>query len=261
MSTQPANEEAKSTNIAGAVAFNLAVYDGPLDLLLHLLKRAEVEPHEVTAKEVTDQYLRHLELLRELNLDVAGEYLVMAATLLLIKSFALLPHPDPAQAEEIEESRRDLVARLLEYQRYREAAARLSERPLLGRDLFAAPGEPVTVAAEKPAYNVSVFDLVEAMGAVLRRLGSAQPRNLELHDIPIAQCIPRILTALEEGGEIEFMALFEDVRERAVVIATFIALLELCRRGEVRAFQEHCFGPIKLSRVRPAPEAANGSSP
>src|SRR5262249_55479698 len=123
--------------------FRLPVYEGPLDLLLHLIKRAELDPQDVTASIITEQYLEYLNLMQELNLDLAGEYLVMAATLLLIKSFTLLPHPQGADTEEAEELKRDLVERLLEYQRYREAAAKLGQRLLLGRDVFAGHRQAV----------------------------------------------------------------------------------------------------------------------
>lgn len=237
--------------------FRLPIYEGPLDLLLHLIKRAELDPRDVTASVITEQYLAYLELLDSLNLDIAGEYLVMAATLLLIKSFSLLPHPGAEELEEAEELKRDLVERLLEYQRYREAADKLAERPLLGRDVFAAPGERLPAEENAgPDFNVSIFDLVEAMAAVLKRLGEATPRAIELRDIPIAQCIPRIMGALEAGAAVEFAALFEDFHDRPLVIATFIALLELIRQGKVRAFQERRFGPILLERREP-PAAAD----
>src|SRR5215469_9945731 len=128
--------EILTTTVEGdyQLRFRLSVYEGPLDLLLHLIKRAELDPQDVTASVITEQYLDYLNLMQELNLDVAGEYLVMAATLLLIKSFTLLPHPQSADTEEADDLKRDLVERLLEYQRYREAALKLSERPLLGRD-------------------------------------------------------------------------------------------------------------------------------
>ena len=227
----------------------LPVYEGPLDLLLHLVKRAELDPHEVTASIITEQYLAHLEFLHQLNLDVAGEYLVMAATLLLIKSFSLLPHPELADAEEAEELKRDLVERLLEYQRYREAAEKLGARAIVGRDVFTTPGEAAPEPdADGARISVSLFDLVEAMGAVLKRLADQTPRGIVLRDIPVAQCIPRILGALEAGGCIEFTALFESTTDRPMVIATFMALLELIRRGEVLAFQEVRYGPILLER-------------
>jgi len=235
---------------AGApLRFRLPVYEGPLDLLLHLIKRAELDPHDVTASIITEQYLDYLEVLEALNLDVAGEYLVMASTLLLIKSFSMLPHPEAADAEEADELKRDLVERLLEYQRYREAGAKLGERPLLGRDVFATAGEtiPETERLEAP-LKVSVFDLMQAMAAVLKKLTDRQPRELELRDIPIAQCIPRVIEAIRQSGRIEFSTLFGDLGERPIVIATFIALLELIRQRRVRAFQEVRFGPIWLER-------------
>lgn len=233
----------------GGTKFRLPLYEGPLDLLLHLIKKNELDPRDVTARVITDQYLAYVEMLGELNLEVAGEYLVMAATLLLIKSFSMLPHPELADQEEVEELRGELIARLLEYQRYREAAGKLAERPILGRDVFAAPGEPApeTETAGQP-LTVSLFDLVEAMGAVLKRLADRAPRDIRLRGIPLAECVPRILGAIEAAGRIEFGALFEGLDDRSVIIATFVALLELVRRRAVRAWQETRFGPIWLER-------------
>jgi segregation and condensation protein A len=233
----------------GGMRFRLPIYEGPLDLLLHLIKRAELDPQDVATSIITEQYLDQLNLMEQLNLDIAGEYLVMAATLLLIKSFALLPHPELADTEEAEDLKRDLVERLLEYQRYREAAAKLGERALLGRDVFAAAGEPVPEQQEPSApFEVSIFDLVSAMAAVLKRLGDRTPRRIELRDIPVAQCIPRILAALGEDVRVVFTALFEDLEDRPLVIATFMALLELIRRGAVRVWQDERHGPILLGR-------------
>jgi len=245
------NGEMLPTRIDGDIQlrFRLPVYEGPLDLLLHLIKRAELDPQYVTTSVITEQYLEFLNLMQELNLDVAGEYLVMAATLLLIKSFTLLPHPQGADTEEADELKRDLVERLLEYQRYREAAAKLGERPLLGRDVFAPPRQAAPAEDQtRPPYIVSIFDLVQAMAAVLKRLADRAPRNIKLRDIPVAQCIPGILAALEEDVRVEFISLFDDLTDRALIIATFLALLELIRRGEVAAWQEERPGPIYLSR-------------
>ena len=260
-------DAAERVDAASGPRFRLPIYEGPLDLLLHLIKRAELDARDVTASIITEQYLAYLELLDSLNLDVAGEYLVMAATLLLIKSFSMLPHAGTEDLEEAEELKRDLVARLLEYQRYREAAEKLGARALLGRDVFAAPGEklpdpPPEEDGQAQRLNVSLFDLVEAMGAVLKRLTKTTPRQIALRDIPVAECIPRIMTALEQaGGAVEFAALFEDFRDsndRSMVIATFMALLELIRQGRVRAHQEHRYGPILLERREPS---ASGETP
>jgi len=229
------NDAGERTDAGTGPRFRLSVYEGPLDLLLHLIKRAELDARDVTASVITEQYLAYLELLDSLNLDVAGEYLVMAATL-----------------------KRDLVARLLEYQRYREAADKLGARALLGRDVFAAPGEKLPEDAQgegdPPRLNVSIFDLVEAMAAVLKRLKQTIPREMALRDIPVAECIPGIVDALSSnGGRVEFEALFQDLRDRRLVIATFMALLELIRQGRVRALQERRFGPILLEAREPAP--------
>jgi segregation and condensation protein A len=234
-------------DIESAPRFRLSIYEGPLDLLLHLIKRAELDPHDIAARIITEQYLEYLNLMQELNLDVAGEYLVMAATLLLIKSFALLPHPQAADTEEAEDLKRELVERLLEYQRYREAAAKLGERPLLGRDVFAAPRQQAPPEEQTPPYRVSVFDLVQAMAAVLKRLSDLAPRDLKLRDIPVALCIPRILAALENGSRVKFISLFDDLSDRRLIVATFLALLELIRRGEVQAWQDEHLGPIYLA--------------
>lgn len=229
--------------------FRLPVFEGPLDLLLHLIKRNELDPQEVTASVVTEQYLEYLELLDSLNLEIAGEYLVMAATLLLIKSYVLLPHQAPEDEDEAEELKRDLINRLLEYQRYREAALKLAERPLLGRDVFTGAGEKAPDAGdEPPAYKVSIFDLIEALRGVLARLDNGTARELALGDIPVAQCVPVILEAIPPGARVEFTALFDDLNDRAQVVAFFLALLELIRRGELQVWQEAAFAAIWLSR-------------
>src|SRR5262249_10418047 len=181
----------------------------------------------------------------------------MPATLLLIKSFSLLPHPELADTEDAEELKRDLVERLLEYQRYREAAEKLGARSILGRDVFVAPGEPAPEAdSSEPRFTVSIFDLVEAMGKVLKRIADKTPRGIVLRDIPVAECIPTILNRLSRHGRLEFTALFEDLYDRPRVIATFMALLELMRRGEVAAWQTVRFGPIMLEQRVPQEPAA-----
>jgi len=233
--------------------FRLPIFEGPLDLLLHLIKRNELDPQEVTASIITEQYLRYLELLDSLNLDLAGEYLVMAATLLLIKSYSLLPYPKLADTEDGEELKHDLVARLLEYQRYREAGAKLGERPMLGRDVFGAPGEAVE-SGEPVEYRASLFDLVEALREVLKRISGKTPRQIVLRDIPVAERLPVVLAAIEAAERIEFAALFEDLTDRSLVIATFLALLELIRRGQIRALQQSRSGPIVLCRNNPRPD-------
>lgn len=248
-----ADRSAAAVSAEAGRRFRLPIFEGPLDLLLHLIKRNELEVQEVTASVITEQYLQYLELLDSLNLDAAGEYLVMASTLLLIKSFALLPHPEIVEDDEAESLKQELIARLLEFQRYREAAGKLAARNLLGRDVFSAPGEALPEPDGDPhSYRVSLFELVDAMRGVLKRIADDAPREIELRDIPVATCIPRILERLAGHERIEFIALFDDINDRAMMVATFLALLELIRRREVRASQEARFGPIWLERTAPA---------
>src|SRR5512135_2949259 len=151
----------------------LDVFEGPLDLLLHLIKRNEVEIVDIPIAGITEQYLAYLEMMRELNLDIAGEFLVMAATLTLIKSRMLLPPSEGDEEEEEADPRADLVRQLLDYQRYREAALELSERPLLHRDVFVREPfmdvDEVPEAVEPGRLKVTVWELLEAFRAVLKR--------------------------------------------------------------------------------------------
>lgn len=231
--------------------FRLPIFEGPLDLLLHLIKRSELDVNEVSASIITEQYLEYLEMLDSLNLEVAGEYLVMAATLLLIKSFSLLPQENAEGIEEGEELKGELIARLLDYQRYREAAEKLAARSILGRDVFGTLGEQIEQDSPAAAYRVTLFDLVQALRAVLKRVTDRAPREITLRDIPVAQCIPLILEALAQGQRVEFAALFAGLGDRPLVVATFLALLELIRRGVVRARQEDRSGTIWIDRIAP----------
>jgi segregation and condensation protein A len=226
--------------------FHLPAFDGPLDLLLHLIKRNELDPHEVTASVVTEQYLQYLEVLEALDLEVAGEYLVMAATLLLLKSFALLPDADGRSEEEhdAEELKQDLIDRLADYERYRRAAESLAAMPLLGRDLFAGPGQALPQEETVLLRSAPLWELIDAFNQVLKRLAQRSPGSIVSTTIPVADRMPIILEALERWGKVEFGALFSDGENRPVIIATFLALLELLRVGTISATQERPFGPI-----------------
>lgn len=234
----------------------LDLFEGPLDLLLHLIKTAEVDVNAVPIAAITDQYLAYLDAAREMNLDIAGEYLVMAATLMLIKSRALLPPAEEGGDEESgegEDPQQALVRQLLEYRRYREVACALAGRPMLGRDVFApAPGKAVGEEAAQVAEDgcgrleVSLGDLIEALRAVLRRT-APPPRDVLRDQAPsIATCARAIVAALAVGPRLAFAELFPAGATRLEVIATFLALLELIRLRVVRAHQAERFGPIVI---------------
>ena len=230
----------------------LDLFEGPLDLLLHLIKRSEVQITDVRIAAITDQYLAMLDELPELNLDGAGEYLVMAATLTYLKSRELLPAAEDEEDGEEEDPRAALVQQLLEYQRFREAAVALGERSILTRDVFATAGEPAPPPGPEepqppPVRDASLGDLLDALRDVLRR--RTPPRAHEVSApvrLSVAQCVQRILARFALADEVEFVSLFDPEAPRGEVIVTFLALLELIKMRIVRARQSEQFGPIVL---------------
>lgn len=227
----------------------LEVFEGPLDLLLHLIKRSEVEITDIPIALITDQYLAAIEGLPSLNLDGAGEYLVMAATLMLIKSRMLLPADPDADAEADEDPRAELVEQLLEYQRYREAAMSLGDRPVLGRDVFRGRGEPMPAGPiddEPPVRDASLGDLLGALKAVLERARAPQPHEILRPGISVGECVRRVLARFALDPEVEFGDFFGADVTRTEVVVTFLAILELIRLRVVRAVQDEQFGAIRV---------------
>jgi segregation and condensation protein A len=226
----------------------LEIFEGPLDLLLHLIKKDEVDIYDIPIARITDQYLQYLELMRDMNLDVAGEYLVMAATLTHVKSRMLLPPSETDSEEPDEDPRADLVQQLLEYQRYREAALALGERPLLMRDVFQRePDVPVSDDQEGMRLrDVSLADLLEAFREVLERSLREGFHEIVTEEISVAECMDLVLRRLEMDGPLRFRDLFGGGPSRRRLVATFLALLELVKMQAVRARQEAECGEILL---------------
>jgi len=230
--------------------FQLEIFEGPLDLLLHLIKKNEIDVHDIPIAAVTDQYLAYLDLFEKLNLDTAGEYLVMAATLMQIKSRMLLP---PAEGEEDEEDdpRAALVQQLEEYQRFRAAAVELGNRDILARDVFRRTPQVEEDSPELPPLReLELADLVDALREVLKRLPEDQAHEILGERIAIADRIPFLLERLRTG-DVEFAALFADGASRQEVVSTFLALLELVKMRAVRALQTERFGSILLRLAVP----------
>lgn len=220
-----------------------------MDLLLHLIKKHELDIYDIPIAVITRQYLEYIKLMKYLNLEVAGDFLVMAATLLHIKSRQLLPQDEQEEAEELElDPRAELVRRLLEYQQYKEAGMVIGARALLGREVFArmAP-EPMLVAAqnEEGPLEVSLFDLVDAFRVLLARIPAEHFHDVAAAEtFSIADCINEILALLQERETVQFDELVNDEFTRERVIVTFLALLELCRLKLVRIFQGSEHGSI-----------------
>ncbi|TMA57392.1 MAG: segregation/condensation protein A [Deltaproteobacteria bacterium] len=243
-----------------ACTVRLPIFEGPLDLLLHLIKRNEVQVNDIPIATITDQYLAMLEELPELNLDGAGEYLVMASTLVYIKSRMLLPAPE--EDEELEEDpRHELVQQLLEYQRYRDVALALGERAVLDRDVFARDPEALEPAepgesAEPRVRDASLADLLDALREVMRRLRPPAVHEVEREEIPIGRAVERVLARFALVEQVVFGSLFPPDATRADVIVTFLALLELIRLRVVRARQPERFGEIALELAVDSVEVA-----
>jgi len=230
-------------------------FEGPLDLLLHLIKKHEVNVYDIPISLITQQYLDYLDLMQEMDLEVAGEFLVMAATLIHIKSRMLLPRPDPTQEDPEEDPREALVRRLLEHQRFKAAAELLHEKEIQRSAMWQRPDERVTDVvgeAPEPEIEVDLFSLVAAFRQVLER-ARARPRViLPPEQMPIETRIEQLLARLSETEACGFEDLFADVQTRGGMIVTFLALLEMIRLKQVRVFQQGNFGPIRVyKRARP----------
>jgi segregation and condensation protein A len=240
-----------------STSVQLDIFEGPLDLLLHLIKKNEVSITDIPIATITEQYLATLELMQNLSLDVAGEFLVMAATLIHIKSRMLLPAGDnDAEEDEGVDPHEELVRRLLEYQRYKEAAAELEQRDLLSRDVFARSATPTEEAGPRGFREVSVFDLLGALKRVIDRLPKDTVHEVALDKITVREKMTLLLETLRIHGSVLFESLFAGVKSRVEVVATFLAMLELVKVRAIRVFQEEMAGPIMIEAAARMEEAA-----
>jgi len=228
--------------------FRLEGFEGPLDLLLHLIQKNELDIFNIPIALVTKQYLEYLQLMKVLNLDVAGEYLLMASTLLYIKSKMLLPKSLEGEEEE-EDPRAELVRRLLEYQRYKEAAGELEKRPMLDRDVFIRLMAPeLEEVPEEESIEVNLFELLEAFRQVLERVRADTVHEVILEPLSVEDKIQEILTLLgRENRSMAFHRLFPEQASRRVIVITLLAILELVKMKRIRIFQLVPFETIRVS--------------
>src|SRR5215213_9519161 len=233
-------------SILDAYPVRLENFEGPLDLLLHLIKKHEVSIYDIPIAIITSQYVDYIDLMQEMNLDVAGEFLVMAATLIHIKSRMLLPRPDPAQEDPEEDPREALMRRLLEHQKFKAAAELLHERETLRSAQWTRPDGPIAeIAGEapEPEVEVDLFSLISAFRTVVERAKQRPKLYLPSEQMP----------KLSETEACGFEDLFADVQSRAGIVVTFLAMLEMIRLKLIRVFQSGSMGPIRVyKRARPA---------
>ena len=228
---------------------DLNVFRGPLDLLLYLVRKHEVEIVDIPIAEITDQYLQYITVLEQLDVNAVGDFLALASTLIEIKSNEVLLRGDEVE-EEIDDPRQELVRRLLEYKKYRDAASILEERsrawqehyPRLCDDL---PGR-IRDLGEEPIQEVEMWDLVSAFGRIMRETEAAKPSNIVYDETPIRVYMARIHARLVECRHLVFRELFEPGMHKSTLIGIFLAVLELVRHRHVRVDQNALFGEIWL---------------
>ena len=235
-----------------AYEVKLDIFEGPLDLLLHLIEKNEVSIGDIPIATITEQYLETIEIMRSFNLELAGEYLVMASYLTYLKSQMLLPAAvadDGALDDDAEDPRAELVAHLLEYRRYRTVAAELGAMPLLGREVFERDGcEPLPDGQGRSALSIDVNELVSALQALLEKREPKMAMEIRNEPISIQIKIEEIITRLKTHRWLSFGSLFSDDFSRGNIVVTFLALLEVVKNGVARIYQDIPFGSILVSR-------------
>ena len=240
------------------IKIKIPVFEGPFDLLLHLIRENKIDIYDIPISVITSQYLEYIEIMKELNLEIAGDFLVMAATLIQIKSRMLLPPDEETPSEEQEDPRRELVERLLEYQRYKEAAVDFRTKEDEWLKVFRR--EPLSDEEEGELYlfDLSLFDLLDAFRKILDK---APPEIVSItkETLTVKNRMSMIMEIIEEHETVRFEDLFREGITRIYLIVTFVALLELIRLGLARAYQEKEFGNIWV--INPAKQSATLNHP
>ncbi len=236
----------------------LDVFEGPLDLLLYLIRKEEIDIHDIPIERVTTQYLQYLELMQMLDLNIAGEFLVMAATLMMIKSRMLLPVEERVAIEGEEEEgadpRWDLVRRLVEYKKFKDAALFLQDRALEREDVFGreAEGAQLGPKTEIPLQDVGLFDLLTAFNRALSRVKNEDLREIFSERFTVGEKLDALMTMLRAEPRFSLSRLFEGMRSRHEIVVTFLAVLELIRLKQVMVRQSAPFGEIVIERAAEA---------
>ena len=228
----------------------LEAFEGPLDLLLYLIRRQNLDILDIPIAEITRQYLRYIDLMQELQLELAGEYLLMAATLAEIKSRMLLPRPQAALDEEAD-PRAELVRRLQEYERFKRAAIEIDELPRVERDVFQASAEAVERRVMKSLPEVTLQEMLVSLKDVLARAEMFAHHHIQRERLSVRERMSDVLNTLRTQAFVEFVQLFRVEEGRMGVTVTFVAILELLREGLVEIVQAEPFAPIHLRAGAP----------
>ncbi len=225
----------------------LEAFEGPLDLLLYLIRRQNLDILDIPIAEITRQYMEYIELMKELRLELAAEYLVMAAMLAEIKSRMLLPRPAASEEGEEEDPRAELVRRLQEYERFKKAAEDLDALPRMERDTFPVRAEVPDRRVVKLVPEVTLKELLLAFQEVMRRAELFSHHHVQREPLSVRERMTQVLESLQGGGHVEFTALFRPEEGRTGVVVTFLAVLELVKEQLVRLSQNEPFAPIYVA--------------
>ncbi|MCA9400373.1 MAG: segregation/condensation protein A [Candidatus Omnitrophica bacterium] len=231
----------------------LDVFEGPLDLLLYLIKKDDIDITDIPIVEITEQYMGYIEMMKLLDLDIVGDFLVMAATLMQIKSKMLLP-PDPEDIVEVEEDPRDeLTQRLLEYKRFKDMAENLQEREQAQKLLFPRRMDEDTKGqlkdeSKEVVYEASLFDLINALSEALQRTPEEVLHEVMIEEYTVDQKTHELLHILIDTEKISLKQIFRNARSKVEAIVTFLAVLELIRLKEIKAVQKRLFADIEIVR-------------
>jgi segregation and condensation protein A len=232
----------------------LEIFEGPLDLLLYLIKKDEIDIYDIPIARITEQYLAYLELMQELDISVAGDFLVMASTLIYIKSKMLLPPEPKVDGEEdlSDDPRAELVERLLEYQKFKSAAQMLYSRGEIESACYTRG--PLETDSNNPEVSTTLFDMLRVFREVLKRAEAQIEMEIARDEMTIAEKLAQIHAMLEERERINVLELFEISRSKRELIITFLALLELVKEWKIYLIQDKPFGDIFASRRASAPQ-------
>jgi segregation and condensation protein A len=230
----------------------LEVFEGPLDLLLYLIKKEELDIHNIPIERITSQYVQYIELMQMLDLNIAGEFLVMAATLMMIKSRMLLPVEERPELEEEEEDPRwDLVRQLVEYKKFKDAALHLEALEMRREDIFGRDGAEAVLGREPEMalHDVGLFDLISAFSEALKKVKSEELREIFAERFTVAEKIEQLGDRLRREGRFSLSVMFSGMRSRHEIACTFLALLELIRLAQARAVQRETYGEIWIEQA------------
>ena len=265
--TPPAAETAKtqatpSISVAGAapaiapdyetdqLKVTLGEFEGPLDLLLYLIRQDQINIYDIPVARITDEYLRYLKLMEELDLAVAGDFLVMAAQLVELKSRMLLPRDPTAAEEEVEDPRNELVNRLLEHEKFKAAAQMLWSRATVERAVFTRA--EIETDKNNPEVAVGLFDLLTVFQKILARHKEEVLLEIEREEVTMAEMIERLRNMIRSAGELNLVKFFERAQSRRELVVAFLSVLELVRLTEISLIQRETFGEITARAVTPA---------